>query len=163
MSISTRFKPRATLVLTNPDGEHEMSLAIDMAHIPIPQAATAVGLEESLVRHLVAAGKIAGDLSVCDFDRASEIAEEIAAARRPVDGQPILITDVSKKYGFSRTSIYRWIDDGWVSVLQDEPRRRVNEGDIAKARYLADLVGHVAGRSVFPAKPRSGRPRRKNI
>lgn len=161
MSLSTVQHPRAKLVL-RPDGEHEMTFAIDMAQLPIPQAAAAAGLPEAILRHLVDAGLVAGDKSVCDYDQAAQLASELAAARAPVEGQPILITEAASKYGFSRESIYKWVGDGWVKVLQDEPRRRVNEGDIALARALADRVGQVAGRAVFPAKPRSGRPRKTN-
>lgn len=139
-----------------------MTLAVDMAQIPIPLAAAAAGLPEPILRHLVDAGIVAGDKSVCNLERAEEIAAQLAAVRATVDGSPILITDVAEKYGFGRTSIYRWIEDGWVSVLREEPRRLVNEGDIAVARALADLVGHIAGRAVFPAKPRPGRPRKSN-
>lgn len=41
--------------------------------------------------------------------------------------------------------------------------RLFNEGDIAFARALADIVGHLPGRAVFPSKPRSGRPKKKAV
>lgn len=160
MAVSTDKKARATLVLST-DGEHEMSLAIDMATLPIAQTATAIGLAEPIIRHLVAAGVLHGDSSVCDFEQAAELAGQLAAARAPVEGQGILATEAARKYKFSDPSIYKWVAEGWVKVLVDRPRNKLmNEGDIAFARALADLVGHTEGRAVFPAKPRSGRPRK---
>lgn len=163
MSISTATHTRATLVLHGTNGAHEMSMAIDMAQIPVSQAAEAAGLAEPILRHLVASGVIAGDVSVCDLDQALELAGQLAAARQPVEGQGILATDAARKYGFSDPSIYKWIADGWVRLVLDRPRNKlVNEGDIAFARALADLIGHAEGRAVFPAKPRSGRPRKSD-
>jgi hypothetical protein len=160
MALSTVIKPRATLVLST-DGEHEMSLAIDMATLPIPQTAEAIGLSESILRHLVDAGVVAGDKSVCDFEQAAEIAAQLAAARAPVEGQGILAPDAAAKYGFGVVSIYNWYRAGWVRALEEKPRGRVlNEGDIATARALADLQGQAAGKAVFPARPRTGRPRK---
>lgn len=138
-----------------------MSVAIDMAHIPIPQAAAAIGLHEAILRHLVDAGVIAGDKSLCDLEQAEQIAAELEAARAPVEGNPILVTEAAEKYGFERQNIYRWTRHGWVSVLQPEPRAKVNEADMVLARFLADRIGLIPGRAVFPAKPRSGRPRKK--
>jgi len=63
-------------------------------------------------------------------------------------------------YGFNRHSIYNWAKDGWVKILVEEPRRKADQGDLAVARFLADKIGHVAGRAVFPPKPRSGRPKK---
>ena len=157
MTVSTAIRPRATLTLRTEDGE--MSIAVDL--IPIPQTARSVGLPEAILRHLVAAGAVAGNAYTCDLDQAVQIAAQLAAARAPVEGTPILVSEAASKYGFSTLSIYRWIADSWVSVLQPEPRVRVNEGDIAVAHTLADLVGRTPGRAVFPAKPRSGRPRKE--
>lgn len=160
MSVSTDEKSRAKLVLTT-DGEHEMIIALDMSRIPIPQVAAATGLAEPIVRHLVNAGVIAGAGELCDLDRAKEIAGQLESARSPVEGQGILTTDAAAKYRFTNQGIYKWIASGWVRVLVDRERNRlINEGDIAFARTLADLLGQTRGKSIFPAKPRSGRPRK---
>lgn len=163
MSVSTAIHTRATLVLHGTDGAHEMSMAIDMAQIPIPQAAEAASLAEPILRHLVASGVIAGDVSVCDLDQAVDLAGQLAAARQPVEGQGILATDAAERYGFDVNSIYKWHRDGWVGMLEYRVRGKLfNEGDIAVARLIADKIGHMAGRAVFPPKPRSGRPRKSN-
>lgn len=158
MDISTDAKSRAKLVLST-DGEHEV--IIDMAQIPIEHAAKAVQLNESILRHLVNAGAVAGTGDLCDLESATTVAGKLEAARAPVEGQGILTTDAAAKYRFTNQGIYKWIESGWVRVLVDRERNRlINEGDIAFARQLADLLGQTRGRSIFPAKPRSGRPRK---
>lgn len=160
MSLSTAIRPRATLVLRTTEGT--MSIAVEQ--IPIAEAAKALDFPAEILAHLVAckvlAGQLAGGDGWCDLDQAAQLVEQLAAARAPVEGNPILVSEGAEKYKFSTPSFYKWIAAGWVTVLQPEPRVLVNEGDIAFARALADLVGHVPGRAVFPAKPRSGRPRK---
>jgi hypothetical protein len=135
-----------------------MSMAVQI--LPINQAAQALGFRPELLRHLVAAGVVAGDKSTCDLDQAAQIVARLKAVQAPVQGKPILVSEAVKKYGFSSPSIYKWISDGWVKVLEQEPKILINEENIATARELADLIGHIPGRAVFPAKPRSGRPRK---
>jgi hypothetical protein len=135
-----------------------MSIAVET--LPISQAAQALAFPEALLRHLVAAGVVKGDKSTCDLDQAAQVVARLRAAQKLVEGHPILISEAAEKYGFHSNSVYNWIDGGWVKVLQPEPRIKVDEGDIAFTRVLADLVGHIPGRAVFPAKPRSGRPRK---
>ena len=124
-------------------------------------------IDAAIWRHLVRAGVLQGvvgqgEHGTCDVEEARAIAAELDAARKSVDGQGIRIRAAAAKYGFSNPSIYKWRDDGWVNVIgtTNDGDQLVNEGDIAFARKLADLVGHVPGRSVFPAKPRSGRPKK---
>ncbi|MEI7643735.1 MAG: hypothetical protein WCJ55_05420 [Chloroflexales bacterium] len=138
-----------------------MSMAVET--LPISHAAQALGFPEALLRHLVVAGVIAGDTSTCDLDQAAQVVARLRAAQKLVAGHPILISEVAKKYGFHSNSVYNWINGGWVQVLQPEPRIKVDEGDIAFTRVLADLVGHVPGRAIFPAKSRSGRPRKSAV
>jgi hypothetical protein len=135
-----------------------MSMAVES--ITIPQAATALGFRPELLRHLVAAGVVAGDKSTCNLDQAAQMAARLRAAQAPVEGNPILVSDAVKKYGFGTPTIHRWIVKGWVEILQQEPLILVNEGDLALARELTTVIGHVSRRAIFPAKPRSGRPRK---
>lgn len=137
-----------------------MTIAMDMTRIPITQAATAAGLPAPLLRHLVAYELIPGGCDLCDLDEAQLFAQRINDARTAVDGNPLLISDAAERYGFSSRSIYNWISAGWVRVLVEEPRRKVDEGDMATARFLANLIGHVPGRAIFPPKPRPGRPKK---
>lgn len=161
MSASTVTHPRATLVVSSSDEGEPMSIAVEQ--ITINQAAKALDLRPELLRHLVAAGVVTSDRSVCDLDQAAQIAARLRAAQAPVEGNPILAKDAATKYRFEVNSIYKWHADGWVKTLSGGSRNRLfNEGDIALARELANLVGHTPGRAVFPAKPRSGRPRKQS-
>jgi hypothetical protein len=119
---------------------------------------------------LVRDGLLEGDMvswssqgGVCDMEQAREIAARLDAARAPVEGHGITATDAAKKYGFSRMSIHDWSKNGWVNVVGTGAynAQLFNEGDIACARVLADMRGQIAGKSIFPAKPRSGRPRKQ--
>lgn len=147
----------AILTVRSESGE-TMSMTVDT--LPINQAAQALAFPEALLRHLVVAGVIAGDKSTCDLPQAAQVVTRLRAAQNLVAGHPILISEAAEKYGFHSNSVYNWIDGGWVHIIHPEPRIKVDEGDIAFTRVLADLVGHVPGRAIFPAKPRSGRPRK---
>jgi len=161
MALSTAPYPRARLVVRTEDSE--MTMAVQL--IPIPQAAQSVDIPEPILRHLVAcgvvAGVVAGDKHYCDLEQASHIAAQLAQARADVQGRAILVSDAAHRYGFHRHSIYNWIRKGWIRVIDPEPRVKIDEGDIAQARALANLVGQSPGRGVFPPHPRSGRPRKR--
>jgi hypothetical protein len=100
---------------------------------------------------------------VCNVEQAREIAEHLNAARAGVEGQGITATSAAEKYQFSRRTIYDWYKNDWITVVGMGPynAQLFNEGDIAFARALADLRGQASGKSVFPAKPRSGRPKKQ--
>ncbi len=125
-------------------------------------AARLTGLHPIILRKLVRDGvlpgvapyRVAGVVGSCDIERAKELAEKFAEARRLVEGQGITVLDAVQKYSLARTSIYQWYDRGWVGVVGTTPAgdRLYNEGDIAFARALADLVGHKAGKPLFPSK-----------
>jgi hypothetical protein len=142
----------------------------DMEQKTITEAASETGIHPDILIALVRDGVLSGLLpspdsdGVCDIDAAHEIAAQLAAARQPVEGQGITATDAAEKYKFNRTSIHAWQKNGWVKVVGTGSynARLFNEGDIAFARALAGLRGQAAGKSVFPAKPRSGRPRKKD-
>lgn len=138
-----------------------MSMAVET--IPIEQAAQALGFPPGLLRHLVVAGVIAGDKSLCDLEQAAQVVAHLRAAQAPVAGHPILATDAAVKYGFAPRTIYQWQQAGLIKLLESRSRGRLfDEGDIALAQALAALVKKIPGRSIFPAKPRSGRPSGKS-
>lgn len=122
-----------------------------------------VDIHPDILRMLVKDGVIEGDDATCDPEQARGVAERLHAARSQVRGQGIVATDVPEKYGFSHDSIHRWNKTGWIGVVG---RGRYNaklfdEGDIAFLRALADLRKIPPSGEVVPARPRSGRPRRK--
>lgn len=158
MTISTPTKPRATLVLVTSEGT-EMQVAVDM--VSAKDAGAALDFSAEILAQLRRYELIAGDGDMIDLDDAARVVDDLRAEIAPVAGQPILISEAVKKYGFTTRSIYRWIADGWIKIIVAEPKQMVDEGDIALAKALANRRGHIPGRSVFPAKPRSGRPKKR--
>jgi hypothetical protein len=143
---------------------------VDMAQQPFAQVASETGLHPDILRMLVRDGLLEGDMvswssqaGVCDIEQAREIAARLDAARAPVEGQGIMATEAAKKYGFSYQTIYDWYKNDWITVVGTGRRnaKLFNEGDIAFARALSDLRGQASGKSIFPAKPRSGRPKKQ--
>jgi hypothetical protein len=142
------------------------TMSVAMANVPIQTAAQSTGIDADLLTHLVNAGAVPGQIAPnkegwCDFESAQEIAAKLQSAYEPVEGRGILATDAAEKYGFTAQTIYQWVKMGWVSTIIQRPRNRLlNEGDIALARGIADLIGQARGKAIFPAKPRSGRPKK---
>lgn len=139
----------------------------DAPQWPFDLAAQDTGLPPELLRKLVRDGvlkgeaphRVAGVVGTCDIRQARDIAQRLAAARQPVEGQGILATEAQEKYGFTHSSIYAWNKAGWVKVIESRRRGKLlNEGDIAFARALSDMTGRKG--DVFPARPRSGRPKK---
>jgi hypothetical protein len=141
----------------------------DVEYKPFAQVASETGLHPDILCMLVRDGLLDGAIGasssqagMCNVEQAREIAAQLDAARTPVEGRPITAQDATDKYGFDSKSIYNWHNKGWIEKLSGDRRNRLfNEGDIAFARALADLRGQGAGKSVFPAKSRSGRPRKQ--
>jgi hypothetical protein len=141
----------------------------DVEQKPFAQVASETGIHPDILNALVRDGVLHGlpptkiADGVCDIEAAREIAAQLNDARASVEGQGITATDAAEKYGFNRRSIYYWYKNGWVNVIGTGSynAQLFDEGDIAFARVLADIRGQVAGKSIFPAKPRSGRPRKQ--
>ena len=158
MTASSDPHPRAILALMTSKGA-EMSMIMEC--VSDKAAGAALDFPSEILSQLRQHGLVAGDKQQIDLDDAARVVAELRAAMAPFVGVPILISDAAEKYGFHVNSIYDWIRNGWVKVLIQEPRKRVDESDIALARAIANKQGQIAGRAVFPAKPRSGRPRKE--
>ena len=140
--------------------ELEMLIATETTY---REVAHVTGLDERIIRLLVRDGLIAGGEGLCDLDDATIVAEQLAEARQPVDGQGITATEAGERYGFHRNVIYNWSRAGWVAEIgtaEQGGATLYNEGDIAVARALADLREVTGNQSVFPPRPRPGRPPR---
>lgn len=118
----------------------------------------------SLLRKLVRDDRLAGiapargTAGTCDLEEARIIAQRLRQARYGVDDRGILATEAEVKYGFTNKSIYNWHNAGWIRINSiDGGNRLFNEGDVAVARFLADLIGHRAGKAVFPYRVPPGR------
>lgn len=122
------------------------------------------GLDAELLRKLVRDGvlegvaphRVSGVVGTCDIDQARAVAARLEAARKQVEGTPILASDAALKYRFNRDTIYTWHKKGWVRSLgkSESGHLLLNEGDIAVAKALATLSGHLQGKPVFPPKRR---------
>lgn len=134
-----------------------MSVAMD--YVSAETAAKALDFPAEILAQLRRNNLLAGNDKSIDLDDATRVVNELRTEIAPFVGRPILVSEAAGKYGFDSDSIYNWISAGWIKVLIAEPRKRIDEGDIALAKALANRRGHTAGRSVFPSKPRSGRPR----
>lgn len=151
-------RPHAILTLTTRKGG-EMSIVMEC--VSDTAAGAALDFPAEILAQLRQHGLVSGDDKLIDLDDAARVVDELRATMRPFVGVPILISNAARKYGFTVQSIQRWVISGWVKVLVPEPRRWVDEADVVLAKNIADRQGHVAGRAVFPAKPRSGRPRKE--
>jgi hypothetical protein len=147
--------------------EERTMLAIAMTEQmqqPFSRVSAETGLDAELLRKLVRDGVLEGTapyrvrdvVGTCDIERAREVSEKLHRARNLVDGMPILATDAALKYKFSRATIYHWRKQGWIKEMDTAPNGDLlfNEGDIAFARALANLSGHLAGKPVFPPRKR---------
>lgn len=73
-----------------------------------------------------------------------------------LDGEPIGVRESCAKYNLSPTSVYRWIEKGYVRVLREPPsgggrgnKRLLNEADLAYAAEVADVRGRKPGRHII--------------
>ena len=135
---------------------------MDMGRVPFDIVARETGLDPLILRKLVRDGvlrgvapyRVKGVEGWCDLDQARQIAAQLAAARAPVEGHGILATAAAEKYGFPKGTIYRWLHEGWIRVVETLPNgdRHINEGDIAFAAELVNIAGHAQGKKVFPKR-----------
>lgn len=146
--------------------EREMLIALEQETQLYHVVTNRTGIHPDILRMLVRYEVIPGGPESCDLNAAQEVADQLAAACAPVEGRGIGIREAMQKYGFSNSIIHKWHQEGWVKVvgMADKYNARLyNEGDLAFAKKLSDLIGRVKGRAIFPAKPRSGRPRKRRL
>ncbi|MBX0330217.1 hypothetical protein K2Z83_21335 [Oscillochloris sp. ZM17-4] len=128
--------------------------------LPFEIVAQMTSLDPALLRKLVRDGVLAGEapfrvqrvVGNCEVEGSQRIAARLQKARTALDGQAIRPSDAAEKYGFHRDNIYSWLKKGWVRQVEGDPSGEifVDEGDIAVARALADIVGQGRGKPVFP-------------
>ena len=81
--------------------------------------------------------------------------QELWARVKHLDGVPIGLGEACAKYGLSSPSIYRWIERGYVRVLDDQRgggrgrKRLLNEADVAYAALVAKERGKREGRRIL--------------
>ena len=134
-------------------------------YLPLEEAARRYRLSQEMLARAVEDGRIravrvngrilvAGeDIRQISENRAKS--EEIWEQVKHLDGIPIGISEASSKYGVDSTSIYGWINRGYVRLIEDRRgggrgrKRLVNEADIAYAALVAKHRGRRQGKPIL--------------
>ena len=135
-------------------------------YIPLTEAARRYGLSEAALRRAVEKGIIRavrtprGEILVVN-EAVTQVKEHIARREQlwkqvsHLDGHPIGIREACEKYRLDVSSIYRWIDKGYVRVLSRGNKgggrgrkRTLNEADVAYISLVADLRGRKQGKKI---------------
>ena len=127
-------------------------------------AAAETGLHVGIIRMLVRDGAIPGNNYTCDIEAAQQVAQRLRAARQRAGQETMTVADAAKEYGYPRGSIYRWINSGWITRAGTDDaynRTLIPRADIEFTSELAKIRGIRSGQEVFPAAPRSGRPKQQ--
>lgn len=51
-------------------------------------------------------------------------------------GQPITVSEAAQKYDIHRRTIFKWIDKGYIAIVQEEPVKQVDEAEV---KYCVDI------------------------
>jgi len=134
-------------------------------YIPLNQAATRYGVNAAMLRHAVESGIMQavrtpeGGILVASKDMAVMTERgNLWNQVRHLDGKPIGIGEACRKYKLGTVSVYHWIEQGYVRVLNDQRgggrgnKRTLNEADVAYASLVADTRGRRPGRRIFTQK-----------
>jgi predicted site-specific integrase-resolvase len=134
-------------------------------YISLSEASRRYDLDPAVLTSMIEDGRIDavktnGDVAVAEEDVSKT--QETMAKRdelwrrvQHLDGKPIGINEACDKYDFAPSSLYRWIDKGYIRVLEDQRgggrgrKRLLNEADVAYAAEIADLRGRSPGRAIF--------------
>jgi len=96
-----------------------------------------------------------------DATEINALNEKLAAiSREPFEhlrGKAITVTDGALKYGIHRTTIFKWIKQGFVHVLMPGYRMEVDEGDVAYCARVHDARKDLGGQGT-PLLDEAGRP-----
>jgi len=130
-------------------------------YLPLEEAARRYRLSPEILTRAVEDGKIR---AVCADGRILVAEEDVQKMTKRdalwsqvahLDGSPIALEQACSRYAISSPSLYRWIDAGYVRVLEDQRgggrgRKRVlNEADVAYAALVAKERGRRRGKPIF--------------
>jgi predicted site-specific integrase-resolvase len=134
-------------------------------YIPLSEAVRRYDLDPGVLTRMIEDGRIDavrtnGDIAVAeeDVDRTRKTMskrDELWRRVRHLDGRPIGIRAACNEYGFSTSSLYRWIERDYVRILKDQRgggrgrKRALNEADVAYAAEVAKIRGKTPGRAIF--------------
>ncbi len=113
-------------------------------------------LRQAVERGEVKAITIDGTLAVAEEDvRVLSIRVNLWRQVRHLEGVPIGVRDAYQKYGLSPTTLYRWIESGYIRVMKETTgkgrgkKRILNEADVAYADLLRRRLGGRKGKRFF--------------
>jgi hypothetical protein len=137
-------------------------------YIPLSEAAYRYDLEPSVLTSMIEDGRIDavktnGDIAVAEEDvsearKTMAKREELWRRVQHLDGEPIGIEDAYTKYAMSPSSVYRWMERGYIRILRDRRgggrgrKRLINEADIAYAAEVAGERGRKRGKPIFTSE-----------
>jgi len=121
-------------------------------------------LHKAVADRIVKAVRINGELAVDKKDaQILSLRQDIWERVRHLEGRPIGINEARARYGLPLASLYRWIESGYIRVIQDAKgrgrgkKRILNEADVAYAHLLRRRLGGKRGRQFF--RPELAPPR----
>ncbi len=144
-----------------------MTTATLERYIPLPQAAKHLKVSAASLQRLIESGKIRAALlsdgvivvSKQSAEQAAnyeQINEQLRAIRREdfrkLHGQPIPITEATKKYQILDTTIREWVKRGFIAVLESGYGKKIDEGDVAycaKVYHTRKFGGSLSGAPLF--------------
>ena len=131
------------------------------SYLTLSEAARKYGVSTDALMRLVKDGiiravRVDGGVLVAEGDvQTLSKREELWRRVESLDGIPIGLEEACNKYRISSPSLYRWIDAGYIRVLEDRrgggrgKKRLLNEADVAYAELVAKERGRRRGRRIF--------------
>jgi len=130
-------------------------------YIPLSEAAKRYGLDSVALTQAVESGKIKavkvnGGIAVAEEDikRAGGRRDELWAQVAHLDGMPVALEEACRRYKFGQASVYNWIGQGYVRVLEESRgrgrghKRILNEADVAYIALVAAEGERRAGKRI---------------
>lgn len=78
-----------------------------------------------------------GEVQVLAADAMTKTKDQIIQEKySSLAGQPITASEAADKYDVHRRTIFKWIDKGYLTVLEPEPVMQVDEAEVA---YCVDV------------------------
>jgi hypothetical protein len=121
--------------------------------VSIETAAEETHSKPSQIRSLVALGAtetaqtLDGSI-IISLDQIKRL-ETILVEASNLNGNPIHVSEASRKYDIPIGSLSRWAEEGYIETLGSEKNRRLlNEGDVALISRIRDAAGMKPGQSL---------------
>jgi excisionase family DNA binding protein len=121
-------------------------------YLPLSEATRKFNLSEQVLTQLVQAGKIeavqlpSGDLFVTadNIPKIPKTKDEIIAKKfAELRGQQITVSEAASTYELHERTIRRWIENGYITVIDDGYPAKIDEADVA---YCEDVYRKYRGK-----------------